>query len=144
MIRPQPHPYARHVNAHVLLLAVASLVCALPVAAQRAGTIEVGGFARYVDFDNTLPMGDDMDIGGRSWFGYLFDRMAGLGAADVRKGGAEWAARSGPERRTDTPGDILHEVMQTRMPPLVVGPVGPGALQYDAVWKVAQPVATVA
>src|SRR5204862_6838845 len=32
---------------------------------QRAGTIEVGAFARYVDFDNTLPMGDDMDIGGR-------------------------------------------------------------------------------
>src|SRR5256885_12598618 len=46
------------------VLAGASLVCALPVAAQRAGTIEVGGFARYVDFDNTLPMGDDMDIGG--------------------------------------------------------------------------------
>jgi 5-methyltetrahydropteroyltriglutamate--homocysteine methyltransferase len=80
----------------------------------------------------------DMDIGGRSWFGYLFDRMDGLGQAEVRKGGAEWTARSGPERRTDTPGDILHEVMQTRLPPLVVGPVGPGALQYDAVWKVAQ------
>src|SRR2546426_8433793 len=47
------------------LLAVAAVGCALPVAAQRAGTIEVGGFARYVDFDNTLPMGDDMDIGGR-------------------------------------------------------------------------------
>src|SRR3989442_16003462 len=47
------------------LLGVASLVLALPMAAQRAGTIEVGGFARYVDFDNTLPMGDDMDIGGR-------------------------------------------------------------------------------
>src|SRR2546427_9610156 len=48
------------------LLAVASVVLALPMAAQRAGTIEVGGFARYVDFDNTLPMGDDMDIGGRA------------------------------------------------------------------------------
>src|SRR3989442_13261601 len=47
------------------LLGVASLVLALPMAAQRAGTIEVGGFARYVDFDNTLPVGDDMDIGGR-------------------------------------------------------------------------------
>ncbi len=80
----------------------------------------------------------DMDIGGRSWFGYLFDRMEGLSRADVRKGGAEWVARSGPQRRTDTPGDILHEVMQTRMPPLVVGPVGPGSLQYDAVWKMAQ------
>lgn len=80
----------------------------------------------------------DMDIGGRSWFGYLFDRMEGLGQADVRRGGAEWVARSGPARRTDTPGDILHEVMQTRMPPKILGPVGPGALQYDAVWKTAQ------
>src|SRR5258708_22441768 len=80
----------------------------------------------------------DMDIGGRSWFGYLFDRMEGLSRADVRKGGAEWVARSGPQRRTDTPGDILHEVMQTRMPPLVTGPVGPGSLQYDAIWKTAQ------
>jgi len=47
------------------LLAVASLVLTLPVGAQRAGTIEVGGFARYVDFDNTLPMGDDVGVGGR-------------------------------------------------------------------------------
>ena len=45
------------------LLAGATLVLAVPVAAQRAGTIEVGGFARYVDFDNTLPMGDDMGVG---------------------------------------------------------------------------------
>ena len=80
----------------------------------------------------------DMDVGGRSWFGYLFDRMQGLAQPDVRKGGAEWAARSAAQRRTDTPGDILHEVMQTRLPPLVAGPVGPGALQYDAVWKTAQ------
>src|SRR2546427_2245681 len=47
------------------LLAVASVVLALPAAAQRAGTLEVGGFARYVNFDNSLPMGDDMDVGGR-------------------------------------------------------------------------------
>src|ERR1700737_3074049 len=51
----------------------------------------------------------DTDIGGRSWFGYLFDRMTGLGAAGVRAGGAEWTARAGTGRRTDTPRDILHE-----------------------------------
>ena len=43
----------------------------------------------------------DMDIGGRSWFGYLFDRMAGLGAADVRKGGAEWVAREDVQETID-------------------------------------------
>jgi len=36
----------------------------------------------------------DMDVGGRSWFGYLFDRMEGLGHAEVRK-----AARNGPRAR---------------------------------------------
>ena len=80
----------------------------------------------------------DTDIGGRSWFGYLFDRMDGLGEAKVQRSDAEWVARSGPVRRTDTPGDILHEVMQTKMPPHVCGSVGPGELQYDAIWKVAQ------
>jgi 5-methyltetrahydropteroyltriglutamate--homocysteine methyltransferase len=80
----------------------------------------------------------DMDVGGRSWFGYLFDRMEGLALAGVRQGGSEWVARSGAQRRTDTAGDILHEVMQTRLPPLLVGPVRPGTLQYDAVWKTAQ------
>src|SRR5256885_6690673 len=70
------------------VLAGASLVCALPVAAQRAGTIEVGGFARYVDFDNTLPMGDDMDIGG-GVAGYL---------------GAPGTAQVGPARASQNTG----------------------------------------
>jgi 5-methyltetrahydropteroyltriglutamate--homocysteine methyltransferase len=103
-------------------------VAALIVDQTRAG----------LDIVSDGEMRFDMDIGGRSWFGYLFDRMDGLGQAEVRKGGAEWVARSGPQRRTDTPGDILHEVMQTRLPPLITGPVGPGALQYDAIWKTAQ------
>ena len=80
----------------------------------------------------------DRDIGGRSWFGYLFDRMDGLTQPEVRKSSVEWAARDGTIRRTDTPGDILHEVMQTKMPSLVEGAIGRGRLQYDAIWKVAQ------
>ena len=52
----------------------------------------------------------DTDIGGRSWFGYLFDRMEGLSDADVRAGGADGLARSRHSaQRADIAGDILNE-----------------------------------
>ena len=90
----------------------------------------------------------DTDIGGRSWFGYLFERMEGLGDIGMRHGGSEWAAR--PRRgdgtdpdaaavpRVNVPGDILHEVMEARLPARVLDEVGRGSLQYDAVFKAAQ------
>src|SRR3977135_3275084 len=49
----------------ILLTAVASLGVALPAAAQGSGTIEIGAFARYVDFDNTLGLGNAVGVGGR-------------------------------------------------------------------------------
>src|SRR5207247_1987197 len=49
----------------IRLAVVASLVLALPVTAQRAGTMEVGAFARYVDFDNTLGLGNAVGVGAR-------------------------------------------------------------------------------
>ena len=75
----------------------------------------------------------DLDVGGRSWFGYLFDRLGGLEAFDPRLG-----AGAAGINRTGTPGDILHEFRTTMMPPRVVGPIDAGTLHYDAVWKVAQ------
>ena len=91
----------------------------------------------------------DTDIGGRSWFGYLFERMDGLGDIGMRPGGAEWAARpsggggaADPDKaavaRVNVAGDILHEVMEARLPARVLGEVGRGSLQYDAVFKAAQ------
>ncbi|HYT69926.1 MAG TPA: outer membrane beta-barrel protein [Gemmatimonadales bacterium] len=44
----------------------AALVLAAPAAAQRGGTVEVGGFARYADFDNSLGMGTTVAVGGRA------------------------------------------------------------------------------
>jgi 5-methyltetrahydropteroyltriglutamate--homocysteine methyltransferase len=74
----------------------------------------------------------DRDVGGRSWFGYLFDRLEGLAQVEHRP------SRGGSSGRLAPPGDILHEFVETKLPPVVVGPVGPGTLQYDAVWKIAQ------
>jgi len=80
----------------------------------------------------------DADIGGRSWFGYLFDRMTGLEpniGNDARELGTP---RAGFRARAALPGDILAEFVQTLRPPQVVGPIGAGTLQYSAVWKTAQ------
>jgi 5-methyltetrahydropteroyltriglutamate--homocysteine methyltransferase len=44
----------------------------------------------------------------------------------------------GAAARAANPGDILGDFVRTIRPPRVVGPIGPGHLQYDAVWKVSQ------
>jgi 5-methyltetrahydropteroyltriglutamate--homocysteine methyltransferase len=79
----------------------------------------------------------DLDIGGRSWFGYAFDRMSGLARAE-RDSRATGSRHAGFAQRAGTAGDILGEFVSTLRPPKVVGPIGAGTLQYDAVWKVAQ------
>src|SRR3989442_464655 len=50
----------------VVLCAVSALLLpARPAAAQRPGTIEVGGFARYTDFDNSLAYANKVGVGAR-------------------------------------------------------------------------------
>ena len=49
----------------IRIAAAASLAAALPLAAQRVGTVEVGAFARYTDFDNSLGLGNRVGVGGR-------------------------------------------------------------------------------
>jgi hypothetical protein len=48
----------------VTCLLAAALGVAAPVAAQRS--VEVGAFARYADFDNTLAMGSTVAVGARA------------------------------------------------------------------------------
>ena len=42
-----------------------ALVSAAPALAQQAGSVEVGAFARYTDFDNSLGMTNTLGAGGR-------------------------------------------------------------------------------
>ncbi len=71
----------------------------------------------------------DADVGGRSWFGYLFDRMDGLAPKDPR----EHSSAPGPAN-----AGILAEFRETMLPPRVVGPIGAGTLHYDSVFNVAR------
>jgi len=74
----------------------------------------------------------DEDVGGHSWFSYPPNHMDGFSGeyAYLQEGG-----RAG---MPNTRGDILHEVLEARVMPDLVGPVGRGSLHYTAMWKTAQ------
>ncbi len=74
----------------------------------------------------------DADVGGHNWFSYAPIRMDGFsGAYAYRKEGG----RAGVVHPR---GHILHDILEARVMPDLVGPVGRGTLQYTAIWKAAQ------
>jgi len=73
----------------------------------------------------------DEEVGGMSWQSYPLTHMAGfnnVAEPALYKVGAVAYPR----------GHILHDYLEARVFPKIVGPVGPGNLQYAALWKVAQ------
>jgi len=74
----------------------------------------------------------ELDIGGRDWFGHIYDRMGGIENSAMR------SLPFGGSPREEQAGDIFHEIMVSRLPPRVTGPIDAGGLEYDVVWKIAQ------
>jgi len=73
----------------------------------------------------------DEEVGGMSWQSYPLTHMAGFAAAPepaVYNVGAVAYPR----------GHILHDFLEARVFPRIVGPIGRGNLQYAALWKTAQ------
>jgi 5-methyltetrahydropteroyltriglutamate--homocysteine methyltransferase len=78
----------------------------------------------------------DRDVGGHHWFSFAPQRMDGFAGATAYK---VQGGRAGfPTPR----GHILHDIVETRIMPDLVGPVGRGTLQYTAMWKAAQRLTT--
>ena len=50
---------------HVSVVAAAALLLTAPVAAQRAGSVELGGYAVYPQFDNSLQFSNKVGFGGQ-------------------------------------------------------------------------------
>ena len=74
----------------------------------------------------------DDDVGGQSWTSYPPHHMSGYERGDPRptpagRGGL-WFPR----------GHILHDYLESRVMPVIVGPIGRGDLQYTVLWKAAQ------
>ena len=89
---------------------------------------EVAGLDIVTDGDCRF----DADVAGHNWFSYAplhMDGFAGARAYEV-KGGLAGIPHK--------PGHILHDVLETRVMPDLIGPVGRGKLNYSAIWKAAQ------
>jgi 5-methyltetrahydropteroyltriglutamate--homocysteine methyltransferase len=89
------------------------------VAAQHRAGIDI-----FVDGDARL----DDDVAGRSWVSYATERIAGIGRPRVEVPPAHFMA----DKR---PGDLMWEVIETRMTPSVEGPIGASALELDRAYK---------
>ena len=74
----------------------------------------------------------DEDVGGHSWFSYAPNHMEGFSGARAYRHAGGRAGMAAPR------GHILHDVLEARIMPDLVGPVGRGDLQYTSVWKTAQ------
>jgi 5-methyltetrahydropteroyltriglutamate--homocysteine methyltransferase len=94
------------------------------VAAQHRAGIDI-----MVDGDTRL----DDDVAGRSWVSYATERIAGIGAPQVEVPPAGFMADKGP-------GDLMWEVIETRMTPPVVGKIGTTSLQLDRAYKAIAPM----
>ena len=74
----------------------------------------------------------DDDVGGQSWTSYPPHHMSGF-EHDHPKPAAAGAGGVGFPR-----GHILHDYLEARVMPSIVGPVGRGEMQYTELWKAAQ------
>lgn len=94
------------------------------VAAQHRAGIDI-----MVDGDTRL----DDDVAGRGWVSYATERIEGIGAPRVEVPPAGFMADKGP-------GDLMWEVIETRMTPPVIGKIGKTTLQLDRAYKAMAPM----
>src|SRR5262245_6353733 len=74
----------------------------------------------------------DQDIGGQSWTGYPPRHMSGF------EHDRPQLAKAGAGGIGFPRGHILHDYLEARVMPKIIGPVGRGELQYAEIWKAAQ------
>ena len=94
------------------------------VAAQHRAGIDI-----FVDGDTRL----DDDVAGRSWVSYVTERVTGIGVPRVEVPPAGFMADKGP-------GDLMWEVIETRMTPPVTGKIGETTLQLDRAYRAIAPM----
>jgi 5-methyltetrahydropteroyltriglutamate--homocysteine methyltransferase len=94
------------------------------VASQHRAGIDI-----MVDGDTRL----DDDVAGRGWVSYATERIEGIGEPRVEVPPAGFMADKGP-------GDLMWEVIETRMTPPVVGKIGKTTLQLDRAYKAMAPM----
>jgi 5-methyltetrahydropteroyltriglutamate--homocysteine methyltransferase len=74
----------------------------------------------------------DEEVGGQSWTSYPVFHMDGFNTIDPQPAVMKTGGVAFPM------GHILHDYLEARIMPKIIGPVGRGDLQYAAMWKTAQ------
>jgi 5-methyltetrahydropteroyltriglutamate--homocysteine methyltransferase len=74
----------------------------------------------------------DHDVGGQSWTSYPTHHMDGFEHAHPKLATAGAGGIGFPR------GHILHDYLEARVMPKIVGPIGRGEMQYAEMWKAAQ------
>ena len=74
----------------------------------------------------------DQQVAGFSWQSYAPNRMAGFSKDAPQPSIYDVGAAAYPR------GHILHDFLECRVLPRIIGPVGPGDLQFAAMWRAAQ------
>ncbi|MGE0566206.1 MAG: hypothetical protein AB7O50_17035 [Pseudolabrys sp.] len=97
--------------------------------ACHCATQHRAGIDIFVDGDTRL----DDDVAGRSWVSYATERMSGIGAPRVEVPPAGFMKDKGP-------GDIMWEVIETRMTPPVEGKITKTWLELDRAYKAMAPM----
>jgi 5-methyltetrahydropteroyltriglutamate--homocysteine methyltransferase len=93
---------------------------------------EVAGLDVVTDGDCRF----DQDVGGQSWTSYPPHHMSGF-EHDHPK-----LARAGAGGIGFPRGHILHDYLEARVMPKIIGPVSRGEMQYAEIWKAAQRLTT--
>ena len=78
----------------------------------------------------------DQDVGGQSWTSYPPHHMTGFDATRPE------LARAGAGGIAFPRGHILHDYLEARVMPKIVGPGARGEMQYTEIWKTAQRLTT--
>ena len=73
----------------------------------------------------------DLEVGGKSWFFYVLERLGGF--TSRRDTSPGWSGDFGIG-----PGHILREVSEAYQPPVVTEKLSSGPLEFSALWKTAQ------
>ena len=89
---------------------------------------EVAGLDIVTDGDCRF----DQDVGGQSWTSYPPHHMSGFDATHPK------LAKVGAGGIGFPRGHILHDYLEARVMPKIVGPLGRGEMQYAEIWKAAQ------
>jgi 5-methyltetrahydropteroyltriglutamate--homocysteine methyltransferase len=89
---------------------------------------EVAGLDIVTDGDCRF----DQDVGGQSWTSYPPHHMTGFEQSHPK------LARAGAGGIAFPRGHILHDYLEARVMPKIIGPVARGEMQYAEIWKAAQ------